>query len=407
MIAHATAPQQMGLYNGRPAIRRLLWAWLLLCTGFVTTLPGLALAQGRDPALEALYSVSGVPVDATAKSAVEARETARRQGERAAFQLLVERLVIQPADRARVPVPQGDALTNMINSFEVDDERSSSVRYLGRYTFRFDPTAIRAHFAAANVAALEQPAARALILPVLDVAGEPVLWVGPNPWLDLWLSQPPVSPLVPMDLPLGDLEDVSAVDAATAIRGPSPENLQALMVRYNVPRVITLLLTTGGGQLTPSGALTLRVIQHLAGLAPQEVMQGVPPAGTETERLAVAARLAAETINTLPTDGAAMPPMVLAQQAGSRVAVTVPLNALADWVAIRTRLLASGSPLVQLQALTVAQATVELGYTNAQTLVAGLDRQGLVLVQDDGFPVHPATAGEAHLRMGVLTLRRR
>jgi hypothetical protein len=388
---------------GRPSARFFgLLLVLGLGAGLWSATPP-AHAQGRDRALEALYTVAGVPVDATADSAVTARETARQQGETVAFGMLVERLV--PAEqRGSVPVPQGEALTNMINSFEVDDERTSAVRYLGRYTFHFDPGAMRAHLGAAGVQAVAEPAPRALVLPVLDLAGGPVLWAGANSWLEQWQVRPPVSPMVPMDLPLGDLQDITAVDAASAIAGIDPAALQTLLTRYDAPRLVTLALHGDGTEVTANDPLTIRVIQQVPFQAPQEVVQGVPPADSPAERLALAARVAADAVASLSTAGVSSATQ-FAQL--SHVSVSVPISGLADWVNIRRRILGSGAPSVALRALTVDMATVDLGYSAAQPLVAGLDQQGLMLVQADGFPVHPAMAGEAHLRMGPLTLRRR
>ncbi len=375
---------------------------LALSFGLLLLAPFALQAQGRDRAIEALYSVTGVPVDATAQSAVVAREAARMQGEITAFQLLVERLV-PLAERARVPMPQGEALTNMINSFEVEDERTSAVRYLGRYTFRFDPVSVRALLMAAGVQAITEPGPRTVILPVLDASSGAVLWSGLNPWLELWQRQPPPSPLVLLELPLGDLDDLTAADAPAALLGIQPEGLQSLMARYDSSRVVTVALRPEAEEVTADGPLSLRVIQHEAGLPPMEVLSAVPPAGSVEDRLVLAGQAAVVAIQGLP--GSGMPPAMTAPAA--EVLVSVPLSSLQEWVGLRQKLQMAGIRAVSVRSLSVTQAKINLGYDLAQALVVGLDQQGLVLVHEDGFPIHPAMAGEAHLRMGPLTLRLR
>jgi hypothetical protein len=84
------------------------------------------------------YEVSGVQVDVTAADAATARDQAIVEGQRKALQMLIEDLVgIEKA--AQVPLPGDDAISEMVQDFEVESERLSSVRYIGVLTYRFDP----------------------------------------------------------------------------------------------------------------------------------------------------------------------------------------------------------------------------------------------------------------------------
>jgi len=82
-------------------------------------------------------------VDVTAADAATARDQAIVQGQRKAFGMLMEQLV--GADKAAtIQTPSDAALGNMVQDFEVESERLSSVRYIGVMTFRFDADSVNA-----------------------------------------------------------------------------------------------------------------------------------------------------------------------------------------------------------------------------------------------------------------------
>src|SRR5438067_2325684 len=96
---------------------------LLLLT---LVMPGRA-ARGEDQSDN--YSAT-VKVDATADSAAAARELARIDGQRRALGLVVERLS-GTSDNAKLAKLDEKAITDLVESFEVANERMSAVRYLG------------------------------------------------------------------------------------------------------------------------------------------------------------------------------------------------------------------------------------------------------------------------------------
>ncbi len=86
-----------------------------------------------------LYTVTGINADATGETAAKARDIALMQAQRTAYSELCTRLNI--ADNAGKL--SDDALASLVQSFEVQSERVSSVRYIGVYTIHFKPSAIQ------------------------------------------------------------------------------------------------------------------------------------------------------------------------------------------------------------------------------------------------------------------------
>jgi hypothetical protein len=102
------------------------------------------MALGSAPATAAApYEVTGVAVDVTAADAATARDQAIVEGQRKAFTMLMERLV-GTEQAPSIPTPEDAQLSSMVQDFEVESERLSSVRYIGVMTFRFDAAAVDA-----------------------------------------------------------------------------------------------------------------------------------------------------------------------------------------------------------------------------------------------------------------------
>ncbi|MFN7710631.1 MAG: DUF2066 domain-containing protein [Holosporales bacterium] len=88
-----------------------------------------------------LYEVRDVRVEITAETTIAARDQALQQAQNEAFQQLLSRLI---------PEKQGDSLTNLkqdvledlVQDFEILDERFSKTRYSATFIVRFKPDAI-------------------------------------------------------------------------------------------------------------------------------------------------------------------------------------------------------------------------------------------------------------------------
>jgi hypothetical protein len=161
-------------------------ALVTVCLLLSAWLAPAAWAQGD------LFTVRDVPVDVTANSAVEAREQAIAQGHRDALDRLFRRLV--PAEQWRdIPqLPLQDIFALAVN-FSVADERTSDVRYIADFTVRF--------------------------------------------WYEFWLWNASDEGLVPLLVPLGDLQDMSSISADGAL-SLNASMLTPLTERYNAGDLI-------------------------------------------------------------------------------------------------------------------------------------------------------------------------
>src|SRR5581483_8079165 len=94
-----------------------LRAWL--------TMAALLAIAGAGARADDLYTVSGIAVDRTAASPQAARDAAITEAEQKAFAILMRRLT-DPAQAARVPQPSGQTLADLVQGFQVENERASA-----------------------------------------------------------------------------------------------------------------------------------------------------------------------------------------------------------------------------------------------------------------------------------------
>lgn len=179
-------------------------------TSFVVLCAGLFLFSGIVHADDPLFSVHGIKVDVTAASAVEARTQAFEKAQQDAFKMLAERLL--PEDEAsRFTPPPASVISPMVKDFEITGEQLSRIQYIGTYSFRFKDSAIRSFFADKNVSFTDIRSKPVLILPFLQTGTSIILWGEANTWLAAWGRTDTKQGLVPVQIPIGDLADVSDI----------------------------------------------------------------------------------------------------------------------------------------------------------------------------------------------------
>jgi hypothetical protein len=332
---------------------------------------GAAAAQGND-----VFTVGDVAVDETAATAAEARQAALAVGQERAFRRLMERLV--PEDQqARIPDVDANALQYYVRDFSVDNERTSSVRYLADLTFRFSPDQVRGLLRGAGVPFAETRGRPIVVLPVFsDPATEPTLWLEDNPWRNAWAQRPGDDGLVPMVVPIGDLGDISAVDAGTALTGDR-EALQGIASRYGAEDVLVTMATLSGDPEAGSATLQVETRRYNGGNAASSwqdrllQVSGEPLDG-------FLERAAARVDDAIQE---AWKQQYLLQFGSQRsILVFVPLTGLDDWLTVRKRL--DGVPVIQqatLNSLSRQEAQLEI------TFVGDEQRLSRVLEQRDLF----------------------
>lgn len=169
--------------------------------------PASAQASGAN-----VFAVAGVYVDETAANSAAAQQAGFAAAQRQGFARLISRLTL-PEEIARqaAPVPEGAELERLVLSVDVEEERRSSTRYVGRLTVRFDPASVRALLRARNLTIVDTRTSPVLAVPVTmeGVAPETAAL-----WRQVWEQSGFQSELVPLATAPANLTGAPNWDAA-------------------------------------------------------------------------------------------------------------------------------------------------------------------------------------------------
>ena len=271
-----------------------------------------------------VFTIHGVAVDVTADNGNAAKEQALADGQRQAFQQLLERLTA-PADRAKLPKADGP---DYVRSFSIDDEHMSSVRYIATLTVRFNPAAVRKLLRDAGVPFTDTLGRPVVVVPVLKTEGRTILWDDPNPWRAAWTALNGGG-LVPLVVPPGEVEDVQTLSPEQALAA-DPGQLAAEGARWQTTEVLVALAS-----LAPNGKRLDVSLSALPGTPkPFDSVAYDLQTGETTDQMMVrAARDVSRALDAAYKQDAAL-------QTGQTEALSaiVPLSGLDDWLAVRAGL---------------------------------------------------------------------
>lgn len=335
--------------------------------------------------LEEIYTVRNIAADETADTAAAARDIALQAARRAAFSRLTRRIV-PPQDLSRLPVPPDETLANLVKDFEVAGEKSRGQRYLAALTLRFDPDKFRDLLRGLNIRNSETAAKAMLIIPVYDTPAGRLLWEA-NAWRDALVAAVASTGssddrLAPLRMPLGDIEDVSALDASRAVAGDM-QQLAPLIRRYGAAGVLLMHAVQSPGP-GAAGGLAFDITLRRIGVSDEDIrIERIEGSSGEMAE-AILSRAALALVGGIQEDWLLNTAVDFSQQAS--LDVVVQLSSIEDWLALQKRL--TDTPMVRhidLQALSVNAAQLNLQFLGTpEKLASALSLHGLTLTQEAG-----------------------
>jgi Uncharacterized protein conserved in bacteria (DUF2066) len=356
----------------------------------VLLLAAMALSTGRAGADQSLYVAAGIPVDLTGDIAT-LREKAMLQAQRDGLKKVLA-TIASPDALQGLQLPSDDQITGWVQDFEIEEEKSSASRYIGKFTFRFMAEPIRQFLTENNIPYAETESKAVLVLPVFtSETGDTELWGPTNPWFAAWASRPQQPGLVPIQTPVGDLPDQNAISATQALAGDQAR-IQSLSERYASGDVIVAEAT-----LQPPGAdgkrsLALSVIDYGngSGGGGQSAKDQITSDTGDIDQLLKAGvdRVASLVQNSWKQENLVDP------NQRNQVKVHVPFSSLQQWVEVK-RHLAQVNLIksVNLTNLSRTGADIELTYLgDEEQFVRALNQSGL-LIASSGEGLQTMTLG--------------
>lgn len=361
--------------------------WGLLAAFLTLLALGADRAWAVGPVETGLFSVTGVQVDVTDKDATTARTRAIIEAQVKAFYMLAERLGSPEAARRLQGMDARD-IGRMLRSLSIEEERSGPGRYIGKLTVRFLPDKIREVLGRYGIEVVEDQAPAVVVLPVWKGPNGLVIWED-NLWRKAWLDLKAEQSLVPIIVPIGDLEDTSAISADEAVAGNAVK-LESLMLRYEAKAILVALAEpdpTGGIHAvmqgdSPLGRINFDKIYTADDGSPESA------AATAAKRFdevmlekwrSVRIKMAADARARAEAEQQT-------QRAATSLPVAVPFSGIHQWNGIRARLLATPG-VIGVDVSTIADngAVIQLAFLDSvQDLQSALSGSGLRLVQSRG-----------------------
>jgi hypothetical protein len=324
-------------------------------------LPANVAAQPVD-----LWTVTNIPVDATGPSPSAAKDTALAQGRQKAWAEVFKRIT-PSSEWTSQPVISDTDLEPMIKSFDISGEKHSSTRYLATVTYVFNPAGVRAALRKTGTAFSESTAKPVLVVPLNGTA-----WAPDSAWGKAWAAQARRGRLVPVAVPVGDVQDMGAL--ATISSAADWTIVKPLADRYGASSVMVASAGkgTGGLQINMTLIKADGRSQRSGSYAPQ-------PAEDE---LALATRAAGTIADSLQEEWKKTTSVDYGQT--SSLTVSVPFSGLSEWVGVKHSLDSIRMiQLVGVDELSMTGAKLRLDYVGkVDQLQTALSQTNLYLVSD-------------------------
>jgi hypothetical protein len=255
------------------------------------------------------------------------------------------------------------ALLRLMRSFEVDNERRSSTRYLADVIYHFNAPAVRALLRQSGVSYTETRARPALVIPVVAGASSVDLM---GPWAMAWKDPALQQGLVPFVLPAGDSPEMEIL-ARPDLPQADWAALAPLARRFNATEVVIAVAS--------EDAKTVQMIQISA-----TARAAASFAYANSTFAADAEVIADKVADTWKTRSA------VSFATRARLTADVQFDSLDDWAKIRTHINAVKAVAdIDVTGLALHEAEIQLTYFGRpEQLRDALAQQNLTLVNAAG-----------------------
>lgn len=344
---------------------------------WISFVPDTVLAQ--QVVADDVFVVRGISVDESAESTSTARMRALANGQIVGAQRLLERLT-RPLDRSALAPLNAETVGTLVASFQIDDEKTSNVRYLADMTVSFKPEAVRRYLQTFGVPFAEARSRPVLVVPTLEQGNSYILWEEPNPWREAWQNHPAGDALLSVVSPVGDLADITGLTAEQAVDSDIGA-LNDAATRYGAGS--TMVAIASLDQATPGGE-RIDITATRVGRADELPLLISLQNFAEEPLEMFLERAVSNVIEVLNTDWKSE--NIFTSGQFGRLRAAVPVSGLKSWIEVQRRLArAPNVSAVHVLALTANSAEIEIDYRgNTDRLERALLRADLLL-EPSGF----------------------
>ncbi len=352
--------------------------WLVLVATKI--LLGLATgAHAAGPVETSVFAVQGVEADVTDKDVATAKNKALYDVQMKAIVMLAQRLGNETFAAEIAKLEAKDVLP-LLKSLSIEQEGTAPGHYIGKFTVRFIPEKVQELFESYGVTIVSQQATPMLVLPIWKAAEGAQLWEE-NLWRTAWLNLHAEQSLVPLIVPIGDIEDTAAVTAQDVLN-LDPIKLEVLRRRYGTRTILVAIAEPAVG----NGVRAMMNAESELGKITFDKIYTADPASLEGSAALAASRFHAVMVDKYKSDKAMVSQVDAEANVSHSVPVTVPFSGPSEWNAIRSRILASPGIIgVDVSTLAGDGAVIRLMYVGElQYVQSSMQGTGLQMSQIGG-----------------------
>ena len=352
-----------------------------LWLGFVATmiLLGASAAYAAGPVETSVVAVQGVAADVTDKDVASAKNKALFEVQMKAIVMLAKRLGNETFAAEIAKLEPKDVLP-LLKSLSIEEEGTGPGHYIGKFTVRFIPAKVERLFESYGVTIVSEQATPMLVLPIWKAAEGPVLWED-NLWRTAWLNLRAEQSLVPLIIPIGDLEDTAAITAQDVLN-LDPIKLEVLRRRYGTRTILVAIAEPAEG----NGVRAMMNAESELGKITFDKIYTADPPNLEASAALAAARFHTVMIDKYRSDKTRAKQVSADAIASHSIPVTVPFTSPSEWNAVRSRILSSPGIIgVDVSTLAADGAVIRLMYVGELEVVqTSMQGTGLQMSQIGG-----------------------
>jgi hypothetical protein len=336
---------------------------------FCFVLLGLVFAVPHARAADDAFTVSGIKVDASAPSAIDAQTKAIESGRDRAWQTLYRRLTRQE-DWSHQPALDPVALQRLIRSYQVHDARSSTTRFVANMTYEFNANAVRRLLQQADIAYSDTTAKPVLIIPLGP------WWSAQTPWAKAWTDPRFARGGVPFALPPNDAIDAPVL-AEIRFDRTAWQDVEPMATRVRASEAWLALVI-------PQRSQMIVKLRRLGPGSSPSIPDIVVPVQPKTPPAQSFARVADATASAIEEFWKSRSAVDFGKR--GQIVATLHVDSLNTWGDLLQKL--GSVPTitdVNVVAMDIGEARVEIAYAgSADQLNQQLSRQGLTLANEGG-----------------------
>src|SRR5215207_4525279 len=299
--------------------------WLVLLATMIML--GASVAHAAGPVETSVFAVQGVSADVTDKDVATAKNRALFDVQMKAIVMLAQRLGNETFAAEIAKLEPKDVLP-LLKSLSIEEEGTGPGHYIGKFTVRFIPAKVERLFESYGVSVVSEQATPMLVLPIWKTTDGTQLWEE-NLWRTAWLNLRAEQSLVPLIVPIGDLEDTAAITAQDVLN-LDPIKLEALRRRYGTRTILVAIAEPAEG----NGVRAMMNAESELGKITFDKIYTADPATLETSAALAASRFHAVMIDKYKSDKSRVQ-QVDSDAVSHSIPVAVPFNSPSEWNAIR------------------------------------------------------------------------